>query len=479
MVRVKLESALVRGMQNVGAFAAQSTQSTFEDCSVAGHTEGAGDGTTTILTTHHTSGGFVARSENDAITKSHARAKYVGDAVYSGGVLGYSENGTSVTNTGVRNDNRMEGLYIGGLAGYLQGNAPVQDAKSNGTAVLANNYVYLNVNGKSQRVGGLVGYAANSLVENNYVHGTIYGTATEGGVGAVLDNGSMSDHNYYESSAVGQTVGQLRGNAIVNDNSNFSGQGNQVQLGTATYGVNNLTRVLNLWVRQHGGNYRTWRSDLENANYGYPIYGEPDMIPVHDEFTYEGCDSIEWDGLLYNESVVLSSHVIDSLLMIDSTSTLHLVVHHSVSEQYADTTTLGQDYAGYGFNVSAAELDLLRLSVNTFGSATIVLSDTLTTATGCDSVINLSLTVTKDLGVVNAEPTDIKVYPNPTTARVTIETEGLSHVELFDNEGRRLQDYTARNAHEITIDVSSFATGAYYLRIHRGNDVTIQKLIKK
>lgn len=484
VVRVKLESALVRGMQNVGAFAAQSTQSTFEDCSVAGHTEGAGDGTTTILTTHHTSGGFVARSENDAITNSHARAKYVGDAVYSGGILGYSENGTytgngtSVTNTSVRNDNRMEGLYIGGLAGYLQGNAPVQ-SKSNGTAVLANNYVYLNVNGKSQRVGGLVGYAANSLVENNYVHGTIYGTATEGGVGAVLDNGSMSDHNYYESSAVGQTVGQLRGNAIVNDNSNFSGQGNQVQLGTATYGVNNLTRVLNLWVRQHGDNYRTWRSDLENANYGYPIYGEPDMIPVHDEFTYEGCDSIEWDGLLYNESVVLSSHVIDSLLMIDSTSTLHLVVHHSVSEQYADTTTLGQDYAGYGFNVSAAELDLLRLSVNTFGSATIVLSDTLTTATGCDSVINLSLTVTKDLGVVNAEPTDIKVYPNPTTARVTIETEGLSHVELFDNEGRRLQDYTARNAHEITIDVSSFATGAYYLRIHRGNDVTIQKLIKK
>ena len=478
VVRIKLESALVRGMQNVGTFAAQSTQSTFTDCSVAGHTESGADGTTTILTTHHTSGGFVGRSVQDHIDNSHSRAKYVGDAVYSGGVLGYGTGQTVVTNTGVRNDNRMEGLYIGGLAGYLNGDAPVQ-SKSNGAAVMANNYVYLDVNGKSQRVGGLVGYATNSLIENNYVHGTIAGTATEGGVGAVLDDGSKSDHNYYEQAAVDKTVGQRRGNAIVNDNSNFSGQGNQVQLGTATYGVNNLTRVLNLWVRDHGTNYRTWRSDLENLNYGYPLYGEPDMIPVHDEITYEGCDSIEWEGLLYNETTVINSHVIDSLLMIDSTSTLTLVVHHSTSEQYADTTVIGQDYSGYGFTASAAELELLRLTVNTFGSATIVLSDTLTTVTGCDSIINLSLTVTNATSIVNVEPTNIKVYPNPTTSRVTIETEGLSHVELYDNEGRRLQDYHARNDHEITIDVSSFATGAYFLRIHRGNDVTIQKLIKK
>ena len=472
---IELQSAFVRGSQYVGTLAARSVDSKVDNCIIKNNLEG--DVTTTILTAHHTSGGMIGKSENDVITNSQIYAKYVGDAVYSGGVVGYGTSST-ITNTSLRNDNRMEGLYIGGLAGWLDGVAPY-GAKSNGYATVQNNYVHLITDGRSQRVGGLVGYATNSLIENNYVHGTVLGSATEGGIGAVLDAGSWSDHNYYEQKAVDRTYGQRRGNAMVAENTDFNGQGNQVQLSTATYGVNNLTRVLNLWVRQHGSEYNTWRSDLENTNYGYPLFGEPDLIPVHEEFTYEGCDSIEWDGLLYNESTVLTSHVIDSLLMIDSTSTLTLVVHHSTYEQYTDSTILGQDYAGHGFEISAEELNLLRLTVNHFGSATVVLTDTLTSATGCDSIVSLSLTVTKGNGIVDATPTDIKVYPNPTTSRVTIETDGLSHVELYDNEGRRLQDYTTGNQHDITIDVSSFATGVYYLRIHKGNDVTIQKLIKK
>lgn len=478
---ITLQGAFIRGSQYVGTLAARSVDSKIDHVTIERQDDPDADIAATILTTHHTSGGMIGYSDHDAITNSTVGAKYVGDAVYSGGVVGYGVNNVSILNNQGYGKNHMEGLYIGGVAGWFEGTAPYSNsgAKSQNYGRMQNNYVHLVTDGRSQRVGGLVGYATNSLIENNYVHGTILGSATEGGVAAVLDDGSWSDHNYYEQTAVDKTVGQQRGTAVMSENTDFSGQGNQVQLGTATYGVNNLTRVLNLWVRQHGDEYKTWRSDLENENYGYPLFGEPDLIPVHDEFTYEGCDSLEWEGLLYNETTVLNSHVIDSLLMIDSTATLTLLVHHSTSEQHADTTLLGQDYSGYGFEISAAELDLLRLSVNIFGSATIVLSDTLTTATGCDSIVNLSLTVTKATGIVNVEPTGIKVYPNPTTSRVTIETEGLSRVELYDTEGRRLQDYTTRNDHEITIDVSNFATGAYYLRIHRGNDVTIQKLIKK
>jgi hypothetical protein len=74
----------------------------------------------------------------------------------------------------------------------------------------------------------------------------------------------------------------------------------------------------------------------------------------------------------------------------------------------------------------------------------------------------------------------IHVYPNPTTSRVTVEaTQAMSHVELYDNHGRRLENYNARNSNDITIDVSHYPSGAYYLRVHTADKVTIQKLIKK
>jgi hypothetical protein len=169
-------------------------------------------------------------------------------------------------------------------------------------------------------------------------------------------------------------------------------------------------------------------------------------------------------------------------MMVDSTHTLHIVVNHATREQVTDSVEVGSSYSGYGFYLTATEVALLRETMQLHGSSTIVLSDTLQSAlTGCDSIVTLQLTVNRQQGIVET-PTElqIRVYPNPTTARVTIEaTEAMSHVELYDNEGRRLQDYHTRQSDNLTIDVSHYPTGAYYLRVHTADNVTIQKLIKK
>jgi uncharacterized ubiquitin-like protein YukD len=52
-------------------------------------------------------------------------------------------------------------------------------------------------------------------------------------------------------------------------------------------------------------------------------------------------------------------------------------------------------------------------------------------------------------------------------------------VELYDNEGRRLQDYDTYGSAKITIDMTQYVTGIYYLRVHRPNNVVIQKIIKQ
>lgn len=484
---IKLEAELARGAQYVGALAAKSVQTKVLNVAVIDSLENTSS-STTILTTHYVSGGMVGQAEKSTISKSSASAKYVGDAVYSGGMVGYSL-GSKVQDSYMRNINRMNAVYLGGVVGYADATSSIttssmRRAKSidDGRSYILNNYVHTLNQGHNQRVGGLVGFAKNTVIENNYVYGTLSGESTEGGVGAVLDEGSEADYNYYASQSTDKAVGQTRGNGTSHNSSAFSGSGNQVTLSSYTNGVNNLTRTLNLWVRANGNEHRTWRSDLEGTNHGYPLFGTPDMIPVREELTVTGCDSVEWDGVTYLFDDEVVSHIVDSLMMVDSTHTLHIVVNHSTREQVTDSVTLGDSYSGYGFYLTATEVALMQTTMQMHGSASIVLHDTLQSVlTGCDSIVTLLLTVNNTEGIVEADTElQIRIYPNPTTSRVTIEaSETMSHVELYDNEGRRLQDYNTRNNDNITIDVSHYPTGAYYLRVHTAGNVTIQKLIKK
>ena len=482
--KIELQGALVRGAQYVGGLAANMVQTKIKDCVVADEDEATS--AVTILTTHYASGGMVGKSDRSSITGSTTKAKYVGDAVYNGGVVGYG-TATKVYNTGVRNINRMQSVYAGGVAGFLNSgptSTPAsKDANDNdGRSYVMNNYVYFNSQGKNQRAGGLVGYAKNTVIENNYVYGDIAGEATEGGVGAVLDEGSEASSNYYEQGSAPRSVGQHRSNATSSHNTDFSGEGNHVTLSSSNYGVNNLTRALNIWVRAKGDSeFNTWRSDLEHQNDGYPLFGTPDLIPVSDSLLVTGCDSVEWEGQVYLFDEEVISHVIDSVMMIDSTFTLHVLVNHATREQVADSVNVGDAYEGYGFTLSDVEVLMIYRTVGRSHTTTIVLTDTLQTIYGCDSIVTLTLTINPRLGIV--EPTAqsrIHVYPNPTTSRVTIEaTEAMSQVELYDNQGRRVESFNAHNSNDITIDVSRYSSGAYYLRVHTDGNITIQKLIKK
>ena len=168
-------------------------------------------------------------------------------------------------------------------------------------------------------------------------------------------------------------------------------------------------------------------------------------------------------------------------MMVDSTFTLRIMVNHASREQVEDSVNVGYGYSGYGFELTETEVLMLFRTEGRSQTTTIVLTDTLQNATGCDSIVTLMLTINPRLGIVEpAAQSLIRVFPNPTTSRVTVEaTDAMSHVELFDNRGSRLQDYNARNSNDITIDVSHYPAGAYYLRVHTADNITIQKLIKK
>ena len=477
---IKIESALIRGSQYVGALAASSKRTYVENVSVA-------DGSisnTTILTTHYTSGGLIGLSSHDTLINFSTQAMYVGDAVYSGGAVGYGTS-TIIENSQTRNDNSMSGLYIGGIAGYLDGTAPRKGSlfrrKSAGEpSVVKNNYVRLE-NNKGLRVGGLVGYAKNSVLENNYFYGNVAAVNSGSGVASILEGGS-ADGNFYQLGAAEKAVTTTREGAVLENTTTFAGKGNQVMLADRVHGRNNLTRVLNAWVREQnerGGNYKSWRSDLLGENENFPLFGEPDLIPVNATETFEGCEEVIVDGFVYTSDTVISSHVVDSIEMIDSTVTATIRLHYGTETYLSDSASLEEGYYDNGFSLSSTDLQSLEMTQDSAGHSILILHDTLSTTFGCDSVVTLTLVFANSDGPIEEETTTVNAYPNPTISVVHVEAEGMSHVEVYDNEGRKLQDYDAFGKSKVTVDMRPYASGVYFIRVYMPHEVVIQKIIKQ
>lgn len=72
----------------------------------------------------------------------------------------------------------------------------------------------------------------------------------------------------------------------------------------------------------------------------------------------------------------------------------------------------------------------------------------------------------------------IDIYPNPASTSLTIEgLEGAVRVELVDMNGRVTQASSHSNNHAITFDVSNYARGTYFLRLHSPDGVVTRKVV--
>ena len=61
---------------------------------------------------------------------------------------------------------------------------------------------------------------------------------------------------------------------------------------------------------------------------------------------------------------------------------------------------------------------------------------------------------------------------------MNVTADGMSRVEVYDNEGRKLAAYPTAEE-KITIDLQRYSSGVYYFRVHTPSGVSIQKVIKK
>lgn len=475
-------NSIFHGGRYVGAITAYSVNDTLRESSVTEDVSGETDNTT-ILTTNYASGGLVGRAEGTKIDQCAAKAVYMGAAIYNGGMVGYATN-VKASNVWAWSKPRMSSLYSGGAFGYSTGSTySGTGSKSVGGSRIVNSYVrYDHRDGALSRAGGLVGFADNTTLQNDYVYGENKGASLSGAIGSTIGDGVHIENCFYEQGFDHQSFGYystLDTTAITT----FSGSGAHVIL-TDTLGNNsNLTRQLNRWVYAHGDtdlNY--WQSDTEGVNNGYPVFGAPEYQQLTDVQYVATCDSFTVEGTVCTESGTYQYHAVDSAEFTDTLVVVHLTLNYSEFTELMDTIGAGQDYDGYGFHLTATELDLMRESMQQEGTVTVVVTDTLQTLAGCDSVVTLYLTLsTTGIAPVNAI-ISVNVYPNPTTKNVTVEATGLQTVELYDAVSRKLQTantLSQSHTHALTLDLEGLPAGAYYLRIGTENGTVIKKVIKR
>ena len=81
----------------------------------------------------------------------------------------------------------------------------------------------------------------------------------------------------------------------------------------------------------------------------------------------------------------------------------------------------------------------------------------------------------RDFASISDNSFDISVYPNPSSSQIQIQsTEQMDQIEIHDVNGKQV--YSAfSNSNQIQLDVSSWESGLYVLKVVQNSDISISK----
>jgi Leucine-rich repeat (LRR) protein len=92
---------------------------------------------------------------------------------------------------------------------------------------------------------------------------------------------------------------------------------------------------------------------------------------------------------------------------------------------------------------------------------------------------NMASTAFQSLGIHENALEHIRVYPNPTKHIVNIHANSaMKSIAVFDIQGRIVESHAASGS-EVSLDVSRYAKGIYYLKIITDTRIHISKIIKE
>ena len=168
------------------------------------------------------------------------------------------------------------------------------------------------------------------------------------------------------------------------------------------------------------------------------------------------CDSYTWHDSIYSTSTI-DSITLTNAAGCDSTVTLYLTINYSSHTTIVDTATNSYEWNDEVLTESGEYVYEGQ------------------TEAGCDSIVTLKLTI-HHVGIADVvNPEGLSIYPNPTSGKLTIVAEGVTKVEVFDQNGRIADTFLDANE----VDISHLPTGAYTLRITLHNGTAVKRVIKQ
>jgi len=180
---------------------------------------------------------------------------------------------------------------------------------------------------------------------------------------------------------------------------------------------------------------------------------------TYSEDTVTACDSYTWiDGVTYTSNNNTATDTLIASNGCDSIVSLNL----TINDTKTSTDTVVANDSSYTW-----------IDGVTYTSSNNTATDTLIASNGCDSIVTLNLTLI--LGLNNlATSSNIKVYPNPTNGKLTIDSKNFEGVEVYDVSGRLI------NMSELnTIDLEGQSKGLYLLKINANGTTQEFKVLKE
>jgi hypothetical protein len=94
--------------------------------------------------------------------------------------------------------------------------------------------------------------------------------------------------------------------------------------------------------------------------------------------------------------------------------------------------------------------------------------------------IELVANFEEEVGVEKFELVNLKIYPNPTTGQLKIESEEMRivNVEIFDIFGKKVLLQKSLMSFETVINISHLSAGVYLLRISTEAGEVVRKVVK-
>jgi len=95
--------------------------------------------------------------------------------------------------------------------------------------------------------------------------------------------------------------------------------------------------------------------------------------------------------------------------------------------------------------------------------------------------IELVANFEEEVGVEKFELINLKIYPNPTTGQLKIESDEMriEHVEIFDVFGKKVFFQKSLMSTETVINISYLPAGVYFVRIQTEASEVIKKVLKE